>query len=102
MSALFFLIAAGVLYSRIKYIRKAKRVIEKERDRSDELLLNILPAEIADELKYKGEADARDYDMVSILFTDFKEFTQTSEKQSAKELVSEVNVCFNAFYASCG
>ncbi len=45
-------------------IRKAKR-------RSDDLLLNILPAEIAEELKIKGEADARDFDLASILFTDF-------------------------------
>lgn len=102
LSALFFLIAAGVLYSRIKYIRRAKTVIEKEKDRSDELLLNILPAEIAEELKEKGRADAKNFEMVSILFTDFKEFTQTSEKLSAKELVGEINVCFEAFDATCG
>jgi adenylate cyclase len=60
-------------------------------------LLNILPADIAAELKAKGRADARDFDMVSILFTDFKGFTAASEKLSAQDLVSEINTCFEAF-----
>jgi class 3 adenylate cyclase len=64
-------------------------------------LLNILPAEIAEELKTKGEAAARNFDTVSILFTDFKEFTQTSEKMSATALVAEINTCFKAFDDIC-
>jgi class 3 adenylate cyclase len=76
-------------------------VIEKEQKRSDDLLKHILPDEVAEELKSKGEAVARDYDMVSIMFTDFKEFTQASEKMSAAELVAELNVCFKAFDAIC-
>ncbi|MEZ4687764.1 MAG: adenylate/guanylate cyclase domain-containing protein [Bacteroidia bacterium] len=71
--------------------------ISKEKQRSEELLLNILPEEIAEELKEKGKADARDFDLVSILFTDFVSFTETSEKLSASELVSEINQCFVAF-----
>ncbi|NND76611.1 MAG: tetratricopeptide repeat protein [Flavobacteriales bacterium] len=69
----------------------------KEKKRSDALLLNILPQEIAEELKEKGEAEARQYDMVSVLFTDFVQFTKTAEKLSPKELVSEINECFRAF-----
>jgi adenylate cyclase len=61
------------------------------------LLLNILPADIAEELKIHGKAEARDFDMVSILFTDFKGFTEASAKLSAQELVGEINVCFEAF-----
>jgi len=101
LSALFLLIGAVALYSRIIYIRRAKRAIETEKDRSDKLLLNILPTEIADELKEKGRADARHFDKVSILFTDFKEFTQKSEKLSAQELVGEINICFEAFDGIC-
>ena len=89
------------LWNRLKFIRRTKAIIEKEKERSDSLLLNILPAEIAEELKEKGKAEARDFDMVSILFTDFKEFTQTSEKLSAKELVEEINICFEAFDRIC-
>jgi len=100
-SGLLVLIVAIALYSRLRYTRKAKAVIEKEKDRSDNLLLNILPAEIAAELKEKGEAAARDFEMVSVLFTDFSEFTQTSEKLSATELVAEINYCFKGFDGIC-
>jgi len=97
VSALFLLVLAFGLYRRIVYVRRSKIAIEKEKDRSENLLLNILPAEIAEELKEKGRADARDFDMVSILFTDFKGFTGISEKLSAQELVTEINYCFEAF-----
>jgi len=78
-----------------------KKVIEEEKGKSDKLLLNILPAEIAEELKEKGSAEARDFDDVSILFTDFKVFTQISEKMSAVELVHEINFCFEKFDMIC-
>ena len=71
--------------------------ITKEKERSDNLLLNILPEEIAQELKENGKAEARNFDMVSILFTDFKGFTEASAKLSAGELVSEINSCFEVF-----
>ena len=64
-------------------------------------MLNILPAEIAEELKIKGKADAWDFDLVFIIFTDFKSFTETSEKLTAKELIGEINHCFEAFDHIC-
>lgn len=91
------LILAGGIYSRLRYTRKAKAIIEKEKDRSENLLLNILPEEIAQELKEKGHADAREFERVSILFTDFKSFTEQSAKLSASDLVNEINYCFKAF-----
>ena len=94
---LILFILAGGIYSRLRYTRKAKAIIEKEKDRSENLLLNILPADIAAELKEKGKADAREFDMVSIIFTDFKGFTAASEKLSAQDLVAEINTCFEAF-----
>ncbi len=71
--------------------------IGKEKKRSEELLLNILPAEVAEELKAKGEADAKQIDEVTVLFTDFKGFTAMSEKLTAKELVADIHECFSAF-----
>ncbi len=71
--------------------------ISRERDRSENLLLNILPEEIAQELKEKGKADARDFGKVSILFTDFKGFTKKSASLTASDLVNEINHCFEAF-----
>ena len=84
-----------LLFAGVFFVQRNK--IGKEKQRSEELLLNILPEEIALELKEKGKADARDFDKVSILFTDFVSFTETSEKLSASELVSEINQCFEAF-----
>ncbi|MBK8228039.1 MAG: tetratricopeptide repeat protein [Flavobacteriales bacterium] len=91
------LLLAGGIYTRLRYVRRSKAALQVEKDRSENLLLNILPADIAAELKEKGRADARDFDQVSILFTDFKGFTAASEKLSAQELVSEINTCFEAF-----
>lgn len=53
--------------------------IKKEKERSEELLLNILPHKVAEELKQNGEAEAKQHNNVSVLFTDFKGFTQLSE-----------------------
>jgi len=85
---------SGVAYSRKK---KDNRLIAAEKKRSDDLLLNILPAEVAEELKSKGEASAQYHDKVSIIFTDFVGFTKLSEKFSPQELIAELNHCFKAF-----
>lgn len=71
--------------------------ISKEKKRSDELLLNILPEETAEELKATGSAKAKSFDSVSVLFTDFKNFTQASEILSPEELVAEINYCYSEF-----
>src|SRR6185369_3260115 len=68
-----------------------------EKKKSDDLLLNILPEEVAEELKAKGSADAKQFDDVTVMFTDFKNFTQISEKLSPTELVNEIHTCFKAF-----
>ncbi len=96
-----FLILAGGFYSRYRYTKKSKNVIEKEKERSENLLLNILPAEIAEELKEKGKTDARKFDSVSMLFTDFKGFTKVSEKLSPEALIAEINDCFQTFDHIC-
>lgn len=71
--------------------------ISKEKKRSDELLLNILPEETAEELKATGSAKAKSFDSVSVLFSDFKNFTQASEILTPEELVAEINYCFSEF-----
>ncbi|MBK9276061.1 MAG: tetratricopeptide repeat protein [Flavobacteriales bacterium] len=75
--------------------------ISRARERSDELLLNILPEEVAEELKARGEAEAKLIDEVTVLFTDFKGFTAMSEKLSPKELVKDLHECFSAFDRIC-
>jgi len=71
--------------------------ISKARQRSDELLLNILPEETANELKAKGSAEAKLFDEVTVLFTDFKDFTQVAETMTPQSLVAEIHHCFKAF-----
>lgn len=73
--------------------------IRKGKKESDELLLNILPEEVAGELKKSGTSEARHYDEVSIMFTDFKGFTALAEQLNPKELVSEIDYCFRKFDA---
>lgn len=73
--------------------------LKLEKKKSDDLLLNILPSEIAEELKQKGKSDAQLYDHVSVLFTDFVSFTSISEKLSPNELVNMINHYFTAFDA---
>ena len=98
---LICLLFAIGFFIRWRYVKKSRAIIEKEKNRSESLLLNILPAEIAEELKEKGEAAARDFDLVSILFTDFKGFTEKSAELSAGELIGEINNCFKAFDHIC-
>ncbi len=73
------------------------RIIEEERRRSEALLLNILPEETAAELKQNGVAQARRFESVTVLFTDFKSFTQYSDQVAPEELVAELDYCFRRF-----
>jgi adenylate cyclase len=93
----FFLSMVFFIYRSYRLKHKANIIITNEKKRSDELLLNILPSEVAEELKAKGSADAKQFDDVTVMFTDFKNFTQISEKLSPTELVAEIHTCFKAF-----
>jgi class 3 adenylate cyclase len=90
----------SLAYSRFKDLTKARfdlQQLKEEKKRSDSLLLNILPADIAAELKQFGKSYARKHEQVSILFTDIKGFSTISETLSAEELVNQLDECFRAF-----
>jgi ligand-binding sensor domain-containing protein/class 3 adenylate cyclase len=74
-----------------------KKEVEKQKKRSDDLLLNILPADVAEELKLTGASEAKDFEKVTVLFSDFVGFTKAASQLSAKELVKELNHCFKSF-----
>lgn len=78
-------------------IQLQNKTLEIERQKSEVLLLNILPEEVALELKEKGKTQSKFFDSVTILFTDFKDFTKLSEKVSSTELIEELNYCFKEF-----
>lgn len=90
------LLAIG-LYKRNKFIQKTSKIIEYEKNRSENLLLNILPEETALELKENGSVKAKKFNSVSVLFTDFKGFTQYAENLEPEELVKSIDFYFSKF-----
>ncbi len=80
-----------------KKVEERTKELQIEKSKSDDLLLNILPLETANELKSQGFAKPKHFDEVTVLFTDFKNFTSISEKLSAHELVEEINFCYSNF-----
>jgi adenylate cyclase len=100
----FVLVLAGLFYIRYRAKRRAadelaqkNARIEEEQKRSDNLLLNILPPAIAQELKANSKVAARKYDQATVMFLDFKGFTNIAEKLSPELLVEELDYCFSNF-----
>ncbi len=81
----------------ITKIKEAEEIIQCEKQKSDTLLNNILPAGTSDELKEKGTSAPRSYKKASVLFTDFKGFTKICEGLSPEELVGELHNYFVKF-----
>lgn len=75
----------------------AQKEMEQEKRKSDQLLLNILPGEIAKELREKGAIRPVQYKSVSVMFTDFKGFTKIAETMTPAELIDELDICFSYF-----
>ena len=95
---------AFLVERRTKTITKQKnqieiqnKKIEKEKDKADKLLLNILPQETADELKNKGVAKTRQYRKVTVMFTDIKDFSKVAETMDPDRLVKSLDNLFREF-----
>jgi len=86
-----------LLENQRKEIEKQKKFIEEQKKKSDELLLNILPFEIAEQLKKKGFARSKQYKLVTILFTDFKDFSHLTNTMDSQELIKELNIYIQKF-----
>ncbi|MCC6413898.1 MAG: tetratricopeptide repeat protein [Saprospiraceae bacterium] len=104
--ALFLLVA--LLFNRNRLRARANQalaaknvVIEHEKERADNLLKNILPESVAEELKTNNSVQPVRYESVSVLFTDFKGFTQIAERLSPEDLVAELDACFRLFDSIC-
>ncbi len=98
----FVSLALSGAYFTISIYRTEEKLFQRttelkvEKDKSDELLLNILPAETANELKLTGHAEAKLLQSITIVFTDFKNFTKICEQLSATLLVQEIDYYFKA------
>ncbi|MCB1156674.1 MAG: AAA family ATPase, partial [Leptospiraceae bacterium] len=82
---------------RTRELSVALKKVEEERMESEKLLLNILPKEVAKELKEHGYAEPVYYESVSVMFTDFKGFTKIAEKMSPEDLIQELDASFYFF-----
>ncbi len=82
---------------RTKQLNASNFQLTDEKRKSDELLLNILPAEIAEELRDTGSSKARRFPSVTVMFTDFKDFTRLSELLTPEQLVHEIDYCYRHF-----
>jgi len=91
----------GLMFALAAVFFTQRNRISTEKERSERLLLNILPEKVAEELKEKGHSDAQLINKVTVLFTDFKGFTALSEKVTPKELVKDLHECFSAFDRIC-
>jgi class 3 adenylate cyclase len=105
----FLLFGFAFLLAFLFYLRfRAKRrmanelsvknsMIETAQRQSDSLLLNILPPAIAEELKTRNKVAARRYEQATVMFIDFKGFTNVAEKLTPEQLVEELDHCFSGF-----
>lgn len=88
----------ALLYRNLEHkVEERTRELSREKKKTDELLYNILPFETAEELKKNGFAKPRFYESVSVLFTDFKDFTARSSGMDPNELVIELDEFFKVF-----
>ena len=71
--------------------------LQTEKNKSDNLLLNILPKDIAEELKENNQVFPKSYDLVTVLFTDFVGFTKIAESFTPNQLIDELDKCFEYF-----
>lgn len=95
-SVLIILLAIGI-YRRYVFTKKTNIIIEAEKNRSETLLLNILPEETARELKQRGKVQSKKFESVTVLFTDFKGFTKLVESVEPKRLIRSLDFYFKKF-----
>ena len=80
-----------------KALQERNKLLGHLNHKNEALLKNILPSQVAKELKEKGKVEPRIYKNATVMFTDFFHFTQIAEKMSAIELVHELDTCFTLF-----
>lgn len=112
IKALFFLVNVGgpatLLYFLMRFFEaqrdlvmlaldKKNQQLEEEQDRSERLLLNILPKSVADRLKHGESRIADSYDSATIMFADLVDFTRISSDMTPDDLVNLLGQVFSRF-----
>ena len=85
--------------SRVHYsdLEIKNKIIEAEKKKSDELLLNILPAKVADELKENGKVKTQYFESATVMFIDFKKFSEIAATVKPEILIQDLDYCFSKF-----
>ncbi|MEE9571008.1 MAG: adenylate/guanylate cyclase domain-containing protein, partial [Gammaproteobacteria bacterium] len=78
-------------------VEDARASLAREKERAERLLLNILPVEVAEELKRNGSVEPVFHPCASVLFTDFQGFAKVVPTMTPKQLVTELDHYFSAF-----
>jgi class 3 adenylate cyclase len=76
---------------------RTRRALQREEERSERLLLNVLPAPIATRLKQHEDVIADGFAEVTVLFADLVDFTRRSQRSSPQEVVQVLDELFSAF-----
>lgn len=84
-------------FKNVRLLAEQKKEIEAEKHRSDELLHNILPASVVEELRNNGTAQPRKYEHATVLFSDFIGFSSICRQLTPDELIRDLSYCFGAF-----
>jgi adenylate cyclase len=87
------------LERRMAELAEARREAERQRERSDRLLLNILPRAVAEELRANEQVVPRYHESVTIMFADFEGFSRLTEQIEPKSLIEQLDQFFSAFDA---
>ncbi|MFM7216003.1 MAG: adenylate/guanylate cyclase domain-containing protein [Verrucomicrobiota bacterium] len=82
---------------RLQQLQTEKELLQIEKDKSENLLLNILPKAVADRLKQGEQTIANGHATVTVLFADLVGFTELARRTSPADLVSLLNAIFTAF-----
>lgn len=82
-------------YYRLDFVNQ--KLLAEEKQKNEKLLLNILPKNIANELKQHQGTIAKDYDQIIVLFADLVEFSKLSQDHSAQDVVKILNDIFSIF-----
>ena len=94
-------LAQEEIYAQSEELKNTLDAVQAERLRSEKLLLNLLPREVAQELKEAGKVTPKYYSQASVLFTDFKGFTEIAAKTAPGEVLEVLNRCFKKFDEIC-
>jgi class 3 adenylate cyclase/tetratricopeptide (TPR) repeat protein len=93
----FVFLIALLIFRNYRAKVKTNKILDHQKGQIEHLLLNILPVEVAKELQHTGKSTPREFESVSVLFTDFRSFTKLTSNMPPHLLVEELNSWFVAF-----